>query len=335
LSEFRVRAIRGDIEEAEHGVSVAVVEVNRDGSVHGRRNFGREWPSVSLRSAAKPFQAFQVFDGAASRYAITPREIALICSSHNSQHDQVAGVRELLARTGLSESDLVCGPHRSLIKEAGIIVSNPAPDPPLEKPSSLASNCSGKHTGMLAVALAAQYPSTGYHKLGHPVQSGVGRILERMSGIPGSDLTHGVDGCGVVCWAMPLEGLALAYARLCVAGEPQQAIVSAMTSHPDFVAGARRTCTAVMQAFPGEIIAKFGACGVYGAAFPEQRIGLALKIHDGSGPATTAALLAVIDQLQLLPNAMATLPDYAEPRILNTRREVVGKYEAVGELLLR
>lgn len=333
LNELNVRSIRGAIEESLHHVSIALVEVNGSGAETRRETFGRPWPQVSLRSAAKPFQALQLFEAAVDRYHISAEEIALACSSHNSEQDQVDRVAALLQRIGRTEDDLACGPHRSLIKDAGIVLSDPhPPDPPIAPPSRLASNCSGKHTGMLAVALTSDVPTEGYHQIGHPVQQGVGRILERASDIPADKLVSGVDGCGVVCWAMPLEAMALAYARLGAGGEPERAVVAAMMAHPQYVAGARRTCTALMRAFPGEVVAKFGACGAYGVSFPDRRLGLALKINDGNGPAATAALLEAIDQLQLLPNVKEALPDYVEPRILNTRREVVGKYQAFGRL---
>ncbi len=314
-------------------MSVAVVEIAPNGAAKKSRTYGIPSGPVSLRSAAKPFQVLPLFNGAAERFDVTPQEIALACASHNSEVTQVHLIRGFLNRLALAEDVLACGPHRSLFNELGIWQrEGKVSKPPLEEPSAVASNCSGKHTAMLAVAVASGDAPKNYYKSTHSVQHGCRESVRSMADVTDDAITSGVDGCGVVCFGVPLDGIALAFARLTVDSEPTRTVFSAMTSYPELVAGARRTCTAIMRAFPGQIAVKIGAGGVYGAAFLEQKIGLALKVHDGNAAAASAALLAVSAQLHLLPGVQEDLPDYAEPAIVNTRREIVGKYEAVGTL---
>src|SRR5438445_9828776 len=105
---MRVEQLRGAVVEAWHDVHVAVV----DGA--GARGAGTGDPELVTfwRSAAKPFQALPLEeDGVVERFGLTTEELALVCASHSSEPGQVARVRDLLAKIGCAERDLLCGPH--------------------------------------------------------------------------------------------------------------------------------------------------------------------------------------------------------------------------------
>ncbi len=331
MRPLQVRSLRGDIEETTHEV-VAVV-ARADGSVVASQ--GDPHKMILLRSAAKPFQAAPLFGGAVARFAITEQELALTCASHNSETHQVALVRAFLGRLDVPDTTLVCGPHRSLIKDLGYHRRNGAPEstPDLATPSRLASNCSGKHTGMIALARHNDWTPDDYWRPEHGVQQACMESLATYCDVPTAEIGAATDGCGVVCWSLPLVALATGYARLASGvDEAAHALTRAMMAHPDLVAGARRLCTALMRAFPGEIVAKVGAGGVYAAGLPAQSLGVAIKIVDGNSFAAGVALLHVLDELSLLPGVRQRLPDYAEPVILNTRRASVGHYDSTGTL---
>jgi L-asparaginase II len=107
-----------------------------------------------------------------------------------------------------------------------------------------------------------------------------------------------------------------------------------MVSHPDLVAGAGRLCTVLMAAFPGRVLAKVGAEGVYGAALLDEGLGIALKVEDGNAWACNVALLAVLEQLGLDIASAPTLRKFARLPILNTRRDEVGVMRATGTLAI-
>jgi L-asparaginase II len=334
---LRVEAIRGGIVESVHSVSVAVV--SPEGEV--RANAGDPELIPFLRSAAKPFQALPILeDGAAERFGITDEELALICGSHNSEPAQVDIVAGLLTRLGLNEQDLACGPHRPLSADMAMSdVRNPMSDAPQrtsdigQRPSRLASNCSGKHTGMLALALHHGWPTRGYHEAAHPVQHRCRQTLAHWAGVPEASVRGGVDGCGVVTFAIPLRSLALAYARLAVSNDPApRRVTRAMMTHPHLVAGKGRPCTGLMRAYPGRVLAKVGAEGVYGAALPEHRLGIGLKVEDGHTWSSVVALWAVLEQLGLDPAPRVKEPLFAEVPIRNSRGEPVGALRASGKL---
>ena len=68
-------------------------------------------------------------------------------------------------------------------------------------------------------------------------------------------------------------------------GRAARTVTSAMMTHPDFVAGQWRLDTELMQAYPGQLLVKVGAEGIFCAALPHEGLGLALKVEDGSSRA--------------------------------------------------
>src|SRR5207248_8093841 len=76
------------------------------------------------------------------------------------------------------------------------------------------ANCSGKHAGMLALARHHGWPTEFYTRPDHPVQQRCLREVSRWTDVGVADVRTATDGCGVVCFGIPLRNMALAYARL-------------------------------------------------------------------------------------------------------------------------
>ena len=291
------------------------------------------------RSAAKPFQAIPlVADGAVERFGITAAELALCCASHSSEPGQVAMVRDFLSKIGCGERDLLCGPHPPLSERVAQDYATRG-----VRVTAVYSNCSGKHAGMLALARHHGWPTEFYTRLEHPVQQRCLEEASRWTEVPKGEIRTAVDGCGVVCYGLPLRNMALAYARLAIAdfglriadskGEgqirnPQSAIVQSMLRHPELIAGSGRPCTDLMRAHPGRVITKVGAEGVYCALLVRERLGVALKVQDGHGVAAALAIAAVLEELGLRPRP----PSLAARPNVNTRGEIVGELRVNGGL---
>jgi len=173
----------------------------------------------------------------------------------------------------------------------------------------------------------------GYHLVEHPVQRRLIAETARWVDLPPEALALGTDGCGVVCFGLPLRSMALGYARLARAAragdrEPTY-VVGAMTAYPEMVAGAGRLCTEIMQRTAGRVIAKVGAEGVYCVGVPGAELGVALKIEDGTTRAVGPAVLAVLRQLHLISeDDLGALHRHAYPELRNTLGEVVGQIRA-------
>jgi L-asparaginase II len=326
---MRIISLRGTLLESTHALSVAV----SDSAGRVTASCGDPERVTVLRSAAKPFQALPLLlDGAAERFGLSDEELALACASHNSERSQVAVVAAWLERIGCAESDLACGPHPPLSTELAVPdPDTPAPDPAPRSP--LASNCSGKHTGMLTLARHHGWPTAGYNAAGHAVQDRILEVMSEYADVDPDAIGQAVDGCTAVTFGLPLRNMALSFARLVSSRDPApRRVVHAMVSRPDLVAGHGRLCTDLMAGYPGLVLAKVGADGVYGAALIEQGLGIALKVEDGNWRACNVALIAVLEQLGLTPPPSRTLSRYATVPVRNTRGQDVGVMRAEGAL---
>ena len=329
MTDSIVEVWRGAVVESRHRVHVAVVDA------HGQLRASAGDPALVTyaRSAVKPIQALPlVEDGVADRYEFTEQELALCCASHNGESRHVQTARGILRKIGADEQALACGAQMPLGKAAARQLAKAG-----QQPGRIHNNCSGKHAGMLALARFYSWPLVGYHLAEHPVQQRMTTEMARWSDMAVEDIALGVDGCGVITFAMPLERMARAFAALAGGSRRGDAaparIVHAMVENPEYVAGNERLCTDLMRVARGRIFAKVGAEGVYCAGIPGAELGIALKVEDGATRASEPALIAVLKSLALLTDEeVAQLERYVEPDITNTREERVGSVRASIEL---
>src|SRR5699024_7115258 len=99
----------------------------------------------------------------------------------------------------------------------------------------------------------------------------------------------------------------------------------AMATYPEMVAGTDRFDTDLMKAFQGRIVAKGGAEGVHCFGDAETGLGVAIKVEDGNGRATSVAAMDVLRQLKIGTQATRKkLAKYAETPVTNARKETIG-----------
>jgi L-asparaginase II len=340
LAESLVEVRRGGITESRHRGHVVAIEP--DGNIVAQ--LGGPETVTFLRSSAKPFQALPlVAAGAADRFGFTDREVALACASHNGEliHTELAA--SMLKKIGLGPEALKCGVHEPYSVEAAQQLRERG-----EAPNVLHNNCSGKHVGMLALALHLGAPTETYNKAEHPVQIAIGKLVAQFSGVPVEDLAVGIDGCAVPVFGMTVKAMALAYARLVsppasfdeATRNAAKRIVSVMSAYPELIGGTSdRLDTEIMRAAPGRLISKVGAEGVYTAAVnPSEEwprgLGLALKIEDGDDRrARPTVVIEALRQLDVLRDeSLDAVARYAFFPVLNRPGELVGEVRAEFEL---
>jgi L-asparaginase II len=331
---------RGRIVESRHRGHVAAVD--GDGRLLAR--LGDPETVTYLRSSAKPFQALPlVASGAADRFGFEPREIAVACGSHSGEPVHEETVAGMLKKIGLDESSLKCGTHEPFSPEATRELRRRG-----EQPRVLQNNCSGKHTGMLALAIHLDAPTETYDHPDHPVQRAILRAVSQFSNLPEAEIAAATDGCGVPVFGLPVRAMALMYARLVAPGagldeatrSAAARIVAAMTGSPEMVGGTHeRLDTEMMRVTRGSIVSKIGAEGVYTVGvLPCERfprgLGLALKIEDGED--RRARPTVVIESLRQLgaldAEASQKLEPYASFTIRNHNGDAVGEVRAAFEL---
>jgi L-asparaginase II len=248
-----------------------------------------------MRSAAKPIQALPL---ARERDDLEERELAIASASHLADEDQLAAVRSLLEKAAAGEHDLECGPFEG---------------------SRLRHNCSGKHAGMLALCRARGWPAEGYRLAEHPCQKAMLAEIAAAAGAAEAGIPTAVDGCGVITFALTLEAMAVAFARL-EHIDGGRAVAGAMRAHPELIRGRGALDTKLMLALPGWT-AKGGAEGLLCAVAPDN-LGVTLKAEDGNHRALQPALGAFLDQLGLGRG------HFGPVEVRNSREEVVGEVAA-------
>jgi L-asparaginase II len=337
-----VEVTRGSITESRHRGHI--VAVDGDGQVVA--HLGSPHNVTYLRSSSKPHQAMPlVASGAADHFGFTEKEVAIACASHNGETIHTETVARMLEKIGMDASALKCGVHEPYSAEAARELRERGLEPTV-----LHNNCSGKHTGMLALALYLNAPTETYDEPSNPVQLNIVRSIAQFSGIPVEDIAVGIDGCGVPTFGVTVRAMALMYARLVAVPEDfddetrraSQRIVSAMTAYPEMIGGrAERLDTVIMQAARGGVVSKVGAEGVYTAAvlpcelWP-RGLGLAFKIEDGEDRrARPTVVIEVLRQLGVLnDDALEAVKPYASFPITNRRGDTVGEVRASFELNL-
>ena len=331
-----MQVTRGAITESRHRGHVVAVEP--DGTIVG--HLGAPETVTFLRSSAKPHQAIPlVASGAADRFGFTDAEIALACASHSGEPIHTAVAASMLRKIGLGPADLKCGVHEPFSPEVTRHLREKG-----EQPNVLQNNCSGKHAGMLALAVHLGAETETYDLPENPVQLAIGHSISEFSGIDLEDISVAVDGCGVPVFGITVKAMALMYARLVspprgfeeTTRKACGRIVQAMINHPELIGGtADRLDTEMIRAAKGALISKVGAEGVYTVGvLPSERwpngFGLALKIEDGEDRrARPTVVIESLRQLGVLKDeSLEAVARYAFFAVRNHRGEVVGEVRA-------
>ncbi|HEX7535604.1 MAG TPA: asparaginase [Dermatophilaceae bacterium] len=271
---------------------------------------------VFPRSCSKPIQALAMLRAGLD---LDGELLALAAGSHSGESFHLEGVRRILAGAGLTEKDLrntPDQPYEELERNAWIASGRAA--------TSLAQNCSGKHSAMLATCVAAGWDTTTYLEPAHPLQQLMAQTLADLSGEPAAAV--GVDGCGAPVMAVSLTGLARAFARFATApeGTDEARVAAAIRAYPQWLGGTNRDVTALIRGVPG-LIAKDGAEAVYAVGLADGR-GVALKIADGGQRARPVVMAAALRRLRITADVLDVL---AYAPVLGHGQQV-GSIEAVG-----
>lgn len=330
MSEILLHYTRGGKVESIHRGDIAAVDVKE----RVVDSVGDAAKPMYWRSAAKPFQALPFVErGGIASFHITEEELALMVSSHSGETEHVHLVQQALGKLHLTPEVLACGAAKPMNSKAAKTIMLAG-----QKYQAVHNACSGKHTGMLALAQMLGVPTEGYTEPGHPVQKLMHTAVAEAAGLTPAQVDYGIDGCGVPVFWLPLKNMAYAYARL---AKPEAAnwgertenvrtIRDAMLSHPSVVAGTGRIDTVVMSLTKGRILCKIGAEAVYCLASVPDGVGVAFKIEDGSYRAVNPAVIGVLKRLDWISAAEhEELLKQFPPVLKNHRGDVIGTVETM------
>ena len=301
----------GFVESVHHG---SVVALDADGST--LLAIGDVAGPIFPRSSSKPIQALAMLRAGLD---LDGELLAMAAASHSGERFHLDNVRRILAGAGLTEQDLQNTPdlpydetERTEWIAAG------------RKATSLAQNCSGKHSAMLATCVAAGWDTATYRDPKHPLQRLMEQTLADVSGE--SVAATGIDGCGAPVMAVSLTGLARAFSRIAAApkGTDEAKVADAMRAFPECIGGTRRDVTTLMRGVPG-LIAKDGAESVYAVGLADGRA-IALKIADGGQRARPVVMVAALRRLGIDSDVFDKM---AHAPVLG-HGHMVGSIDAVG-----
>ena len=305
-SLLNVQLLREGIVESTHKVhAVACDSRGRTLANAGDPEFG-----TFIRSSLKPFQALAVLaTGTLDHFKLSDKDLAIICSSHQGNIEQVRQAFNILWRCDVEPGALQC------------------PTPP-GKNTPLAHNCSGKHAGMLAVCKQQGWSLDGYVGRSHPLQKLIIKQVAEMIGMPADEFICAHDDCSAPTYFMQLNQMATLFAKLSSGDNLQlERIVRAMTHYPTLVSGPTGFDSQLMQLSQGDLVSKSGAEGVQCIGRVGDGMGIAIKVVDGSRRAKYAAAVYLLKQLGWIA------PDVSEA--LEESFMIIGKYsrlEVVGDL---
>lgn len=328
---------RGDIVESVHYGAYCVVD--QDGRLLAKA--GNPDYITYPRSSLKPFQALPFIEhGGVEFFNFSGEEIAILCGSHAGTALHTSVLEGMHRKIGTSDADLACGVHwpydsntREAMKLAG------------QTPTVFHHNCSGKHTGMLALAKLMGVPVGDYHLLYHPVQMTIREAIGEMIGMPPEEMPMGIDGCSAPVYGISMVKMAQAVAKMAAPtgvspGREKacQIITSAMISYPVMVAGPGQFDTDVMTVAKGKLFCKGGAegyqiIGVLPGMINEGSpgLGITIKIADGDarGRARAAVGLTILSAMGVFDeNDLGRLASYGNVAVKNWRDLEVGQVKA-------
>lgn len=317
---------RGETAESVHYVAVAVVN-DRGELTH---YLGDPHMVTATRSSVKPFQALPlVMSGTADKLGLSDKQLAVICASHNGSDDHRATVLSVLEASGNSVQNLQCGTHWPL--QMQLLKQYPQNG---EDADPLRHNCSGKHSGFLALTRQLGGDIERYLDPDSPTQRMVREAVGNYCEIPPEKLGVAIDGCSAPVFSMPLINLAIGFQKLASGrgrsdSERKAAIRirGAMWAHPLMVSGERRIDYDLARTLPHNIVCKVGAEGVHGIGLADPPIGIAVKVIDGASRARDPLSIEVLCQLGVLDTdgVYPYLTGYTRPEVRNYRSIVTGR----------
>ncbi|GGD79455.1 asparaginase [Paenibacillus nasutitermitis] len=290
-----VEEYRGGILENVHYGAVTVVD--EKGKILYKA--GNPEHVTYLRSAAKPFQALPVMKRRIDEvYGLTGKEAALFTASHRGEAFHIEALESMFHKMGLKEENLHCCATYPLNEDAK--AERHRAHEPKRK---IFHNCSGKHAGLIGLSKHMGWNEQTYYEPGHPVQQEIMEIMAYMAEVHVTSIPQGIDGCGLPIFALPLHKIAYSYLKLAcpdLIGDTDIRNAAAVTAklmndYPDMIADTKFVCSALLR--DDNLTAKGGAKGVYGIGLRKERIGISLKVSDGSEQVWPCIIASILERI--------------------------------------
>lgn len=302
---------------------------------------GRYEDYYFFRSSSKPIQALPVLLlGLDKKYGLSDAECAIMAGSNAGEAYCTDVVLSLMEKTGVTEDDLVMKPRypdNEAARNAAVAAGEP--------PRKAWHGCTPKHIGCILVQRALTGSGKGYEEPDSAAQRLIRYVVSMFTDTPYESIRLGSDGCGVPVFAAPAPGLARSYLRMAIPSLLPDSSMTAVTermsglmaAYPQLMRGRNYICT-VMNSFPN-IVAKGGASGVYHFGLKKERLGVVLKIYDGTETSWQPVIAEILRQIspEINRDTIRTLEETELigttcKNIYNMAGEVIGEMKPVFKL---
>jgi L-asparaginase II len=316
---------RGKIIESIHSSKCLVKDYNYKTIFSTNHNNDLIYP----RSAIKIFQAIPFINSKAhNKFNLTKKHIAISCSSHYGEAEQLAVLNEWIKKIKITKKTLRCGVHNPLNLDASnkLLLSG-------NKPHQLHNNCAGKHLGMISGCIMYGMDIKKYVNLNHPYQKLIRESLEYFTQCKITNKQKGVDGCSAPQYSFPLKNLSISMINLIKNfkevkdySKPIKLLLNSIKKYPNLTGSKIKYDSQLMHITKGKIFSKWGAEGVLLFAHKEKKIGGVIKVKDGNERALPSVANAIFKKLSLLSvKEMKELSTWNNQPLLNHAGIKIGK----------
>lgn len=266
---------------------------------------GRYTDEYFFRSSSKPIQALPVLLlGLDKKYGLSDDECAIMAGSNAGEKYCTDVVQSLMVKAGVTEDDLVMKPRYSsheATKFAALAAG--------EGPKKIWHGCTPKHIGCILVQRELTGSGKGYEQPDSAVQRLIRYVISMFTDTPYDAIRLGCDGCGVPVFAVPGPALAKSYLRMACPellpdkgmADVTRCMTKLMNTYPHLVRGNEYLCS-VLNSYPN-LAAKGGASGVYTFGLKKERLGVMLKIYDGTETSWQPVVAEILRQVSPENNA--------------------------------
>ncbi|NCB42941.1 MAG: asparaginase [Clostridia bacterium] len=329
-AERLTEVYRGNYLECYHEGSIAVVDEK------GLRARVGDIDFVSYyRSSSKPIQILPLYElQIDKKYKLTDEELSIMSGSLACGPRQIEIVKSIMAKADIPEDIFImlpCYPMWEIYATQYIREGKPA--------SRLYHNCIGKHLGLVLMQREMGGVEADYWKLESVVQQSIVEHISKFTDIPAKDIHIGWDGCGVPVFGVPMVNMALSYLRLAAPDlikekplrDAVERNVQIIASHPENLMDAVSLCGVLCK--DSNIVGKIGADGVYTLGLKKERLGIAVKIFDGTTDSMPHILVEILKQLNYQnQETIKSIQEQFPAGFKNATGKVVGEKKAVFTL---
>ena len=299
MTRIHVDFIRGRVIESTHKVKALVTNV--DGKILLSTNNDNDF--FFPRSSIKIFQAIPfAMSGAAKKYKLNRKQIALACASHKGEEFHISELKKWISKIKLKTKNLQCGIHGPLDKTASekIIYSR-------KKFNELHNNCAGKHLAMLTSCLFNNHNITNYLDFNHPHQKKIRKVFNKFTETKISKKNFSLDGCSAPQYSFQIKSMSKALNNLikCYNSDleysiPTRILINSTLKYPNYVGGTNSFDTKVIASSKNKIFCKHGAEGVFLFVHLKKGISGVVKVTDGNERAIPITIINIFKKLKLM-----------------------------------